>query len=420
MANHDELTTALTQALGAEMAQTLVTKLSRFTNSPGAIKSMAKWPSNPAVESGLAALLSDPHQVEGLGLKVDSDVWRTIYGLPEGVPRATVPFWGLMTLAARADLVAVTTVTAPMGEHGNAPALLAAVTKGTLAHTTALLAPQPSAAAEPNTPQKVSQAKAWLAAHPEVDPAVLAPTTGQKAGARLAAVRALGTMGTPEALAVLAQYASPDPAEAMLKELHTAWANPGFDRREFAAALFTAAGGHLDLDETRDLTGIGAIADLTSLSMFLIRTVSLAPLSECARLQSLFIGVLAGSVELTPLAELPELTRLTLVEDTQDTDLGPLAGLPLRSLRLSLNQHDPQVLLDLPALTDLELLAYRHTDPQSSLATVVLTLVARGVRVTVHHSDQAWLTALVDQAQHDRGMELVAGHRRYTLTRAQG
>jgi hypothetical protein len=257
-------------------------------------------------------------------------------------------------------------------------------------------------------PQKAAEVKAWLGAHPDVDPAVLAPRTGQKAAARVAAVRALGAVGTPRALEVLGEYAEDSYSDAVLKELHTAWGR--FDRRAFAATMFRQAAYTLDLGMAPTIEGIGAVPGLTSLDVVLTKGADLAPLAECTGLRTLRVGAEGepGLLGVEPLRELLELTELHLTRTTHNADLTPLADLPVRRLRLDLEGADGSFLLRMPHLERLLL--------SGGAADVVLALVRQGVRVVVWAHERDWVPGLLEQAGGAADIHVVEKAGRIGLT----
>lgn len=74
------------RALGAERADRLLTKLDDYSNQPNAVKGAAKRPSDPEIEAiaHAAFAAATPEQVD---FELDS-----------------IGMWGLLTLAARADV----------------------------------------------------------------------------------------------------------------------------------------------------------------------------------------------------------------------------------------------------------------------------------------------------------------------------
>ena len=224
---------------------------------------------------------------------------------------------------------------------------------------------------------------------------MLAPFGGQKATARAAAVRALAALGTPAALEVLARYAVDRYPDAMLAELHRAWGR--FDRREFAARMFDGAAPVLDLGLTPALDGIGGVPDLTGLDVVLTDGADLSPLAECTALRVLRVACEgeAGLHDVEPLRQLPDLTELHLTRTTRHADLTPLAGLPVRHLRVHLEGAEASFLLRMPRLERLLVADDRpHADAGGTLAALART----GVMVTVYAHQSAGFSDLLGAA----------------------
>ena len=401
MTTHDDpIRTALRAHLDDETADALLAKAGGFSNLPNTVKGLAKSTGAPRTEAAALAAVEGP-ELAGLLDELSN-------GRADFADRQR--FWGLLTLAARAELAVLDRMADRFDGQDYAPKLLATIRRAATKHATA--APVSSTAGGdvdatgPQVPQKVSEVKAWLAAHPGVDPAVLAPQKGQKAGARAAAVRALGAMGTPDALAVLGQYADERYPDAVLKELHQAWTR--FDRREFAATMFRSS-ATLDLGVAASLEGIGAVPDLTGLEVILTGKADLAPLAECVALRTLRVAAEGppGLLGVEPLLELPELTELHLTRMTRNADLTPLADLGVRRLRIDLDGADGSFLLRMPRLERLLLATGEAADvpvvateqERGALAEVVLALVRKGVRVVVYRHERAWVAGLLDRAE---------------------
>jgi hypothetical protein len=407
---HDPIRTALRAHVGDDAADELLAKATTYSNYPNTVKGMAKATSAPAIEAAALAVvedaaLADDALADALGLAAPSGS-----GLGASPEQA---FWALLTLAARADIGVVDRMAGRVGEREYARKLLGSIRRAASKHAKATAGDAtatPTAAARPSVPQKVSEVKAWLAAHPDADPAVLAPYDDQRAAARVAAVRALGTMGTPDALAVLGQYADANYPDAVLKELHKAWGN--FDRREFAATMWLPGAYTLDLGVAPTIEGIAAVPDLTGLDVVLTGAADLSPLAECTGLRSLRVGAegTPGVLGVEPLRQLSELTELHLTRTTRNADLTPLADLGVRRLRLSLDGADGGFLLRMPRLERLLLSFASDDDPDAAseagtpherraLADVVLALVRKGVRVVVYRHERAWVDVLLAQAE---------------------
>lgn len=280
-------------------------------------------------------------------------------------------------------------------------------------------------------PMKIAEVPAWIAAHPEIDPQVLAPFPKQRAAARRAALRALGTIASPAALDVLSGYAKPDYSDVELEELHRMWG--GFDRRDFAATMFIPSALTLNLGATKSLNGIAAVPNLTSLDVIFLGEADLDPLSECRGLQRLKVisNVEPSVTSVKALAQLPELGSLQLNGVTRHADLSALAGTPITALKISLDGADGAFLLDLPKLRTVIISGGdtpgENADSRASwdpeplpahhgLPEVVLALVASGVDVIVYKHERAWVSGLVDTAEATSGVfvDEVAG--RFALT----
>ncbi|WP_285725865.1 hypothetical protein [Psychromicrobium xiongbiense] len=78
--------TALEAALGTERSDDLLTALDNYSNQPNAVKGAAKRPSDPEVEAAAHAVFAAATP-QNLDLELD-----------------TIGMWGLLTLAARADI----------------------------------------------------------------------------------------------------------------------------------------------------------------------------------------------------------------------------------------------------------------------------------------------------------------------------
>ena len=78
--------TALEAALGTEQTDQLLTALDNYSNQPNAVKGAAKRPSDPEVEATALAVFAAATP-EDIDLELD-----------------TIGMWGLLTLAARADV----------------------------------------------------------------------------------------------------------------------------------------------------------------------------------------------------------------------------------------------------------------------------------------------------------------------------
>ena len=177
MDDTDPLRSALALHLGAPAADTLVTRIESYTNLPNAIKGAARMDPSPEIEAAALRAVEDPSLTEVLGLDGAEPGSFGFGPSQEG--------WALLTLAARADL-AVLDRLADQIAGDSAPRHLTAIRRATAKHASAATATgstRPAGDTGPDVPQKVSQVKGWLAAHPDVDPVVLAPRAGQKAAA---------------------------------------------------------------------------------------------------------------------------------------------------------------------------------------------------------------------------------------------
>lgn len=378
----DPVRVALAARLGDGTAATLLERLRGFSNHPNAVKGAAKGDADPGVEAAALAVVEDPALAVVLGLETGDEPYA----------RPAAEFWPLLTLAARADLDVLDRVAPAFEGQAYATRLLAAARRAASKHAAAppRAATAPAAAA-PDVPQKVSEVAAWVAAHPGVDPEVLAQVPHQKAAARVAAVRALGTIATPEALAVLGRYATGSWSDALLAELHRAWGR--FDRRAFAATVFGA--GHLDLGLTPSLEGIGAVDGLTSLDVVLVDGADLAPVAECTDLHTLRVAAEGepGLRSVEPVLELPALIELHLTRTTRHADLATLARSGVRRLRVDLDGADAAFLLGMPHL---ERVLVADDAPHPDAGGVLAELVRRGVQVTVLRHQAAGFPLLVE------------------------
>jgi len=254
----------------------------------------------------------------------------------------------------------------------------------------------------------------WLVAHPGADPRWFAARPWQRAAERRAALRALGSIGTPAALGVLAGYARDGYPDVELAELHRAWGR--FDRREFAATMFRPAGAVLQLGACSSLEGIGAVQELTGLGMILTGPADLAPLAECTELRRLHVNVTGGDLTgVEALSQLPALTEVHLVGTTRGADLTALQGTAVERLSLSLDGADGAFLTRLPYLRSLMLSGgsapedVRYDDEDGplrlpahpGLVDVVLRLLADGVQVVVLRHERSWVSRLTAAVPSD-------------------
>lgn len=213
MTDTDPVLDALTARIGKADAKALLAKFRRYSNMPNVVAGVAKMPSSPETESAALALVEAPALADPLGTVAvtlegedpTDDGVRTRQLLrtvaQPGMPATTEYFWGLLALAARADLGVLDRLDEHLAAPEYAQRLIAKIRRAAVKHAKAPAA-QPSTASAPSAtevPLKTSQVKAWLAANPNVDPGVLAPSPNQKVAARSAAIRALAGIGTPGA-----------------------------------------------------------------------------------------------------------------------------------------------------------------------------------------------------------------------------
>lgn len=399
MTTDDAVHDDLAARVGEDRAADLLRRIARFTNYPNTIKGIAKLPADPELEAAVFALLQDP------AMRVELDLeWEDGKAPLFGVSKRA---WGLLTLAARVDPAVLDLVPEPDLEY--VARLSASIRRAAKKHAAAESAP-PTAPAAPSAapaapsasdravPARVSEVRAWLAAHPDTDPSVLAPFDGQQPDERRAAIRALGTLATPEALDVLGRYAQNTYSDADMAELNRAWAR--FDRREFAR-LMLGRTGTADLRMCKTIEGIGAVPALTSLLVIFDGKADLSPVAECTSLQKLWVGAegLPGIVDVTPLLSLPELVELNLTRTTHNADLTPLARLSVERLQISLDGGDGSFLLEMPSLKRLLLTGERYDrggdGAHPGLARVVLELVRAGVEVVVSKYEKTWVPNLL-------------------------
>ncbi|MGY5766297.1 hypothetical protein ACXET9_13980 [Brachybacterium sp. DNPG3] len=411
----DPIEDALGAALGTERAEQLLTTFDAHTNQPNAVKGAAKRPSDPELEATLLRVITAASP-QDLDEALDS-----------------IAMWGLLALAARADA----TVLDDLPEGRSASPKVATIRRSAARHRKALAVASMRPAADVaeltvrgvTPPAKVSEVAAWLTTHSDPDPAVLAPTTGQRATARRAALRALGTLATPAALAVLAQYATDRHTDADLAELYRAWAR--FDRREFAAAMFGPAAADLRLGGCSTIEGIGAVEGLRGLSVILDEQADLAPLAECTDLRRLQIlaTVDSGLTSISPITRLLHLTDLELTGTTRGADLSQLADTPVERMTLALDGAEGSFLAEMPRLRWLALSGEREEDPalgsriasdpssaDPALTGVILTIVRRGVTVVLHQHE-GWVPAFMANAPRDITVDTINGSPRLRLAR---
>ncbi|MDF2808129.1 MAG: hypothetical protein K0S43_3075 [Cellulosimicrobium sp.] len=419
MPGSTDVLAVLADAVGAARAEQVLTGFDRYSNQPNAIKGASRLPSDPALERAALRVFEDP----GLGAVAGLDV----SSLAEALDARTL--WALLALAARADATVLDRLPTDTAERG-APKI-ATIRRAAAKHAAALASAPASPAAPaspeapesppapggddgPALPEKVAQVASWLAAHPGVDPRWFAARPGQRAAERRAALRALGTIGTPTALDVLAGYARDSYPDVELAELHRAWGR--FDRRAFASTMFRPGGAMLQLGACSTLEGVGAVQGLTGLGAILSERADLSPLAECTDLRRLHVNVDGGGLTgVEALSQLPALTELHLVGTTRGADLTALRDTAVERLSLSLDGADGAFLTRLPHLRSLKLsggsapedAGYDDEDgpvplpAHPGLVDVVLRLVADGVQVVVLRHERSWVPRLTAAVSSD-------------------
>jgi hypothetical protein len=262
-------------------------------------------------------------------------------------------------------------------------------------------------------PGKLSEVKPWLAAHPGIDPSVLARRDKQRASAKAAAIRALAAMGTQEALEVLAGYrpivtevdgstevehegAMGDTfADPVAREIAAAWTR--FDRATFAARMFSGFGElwFANAGPLADLTGIEAITGLHDLRIFVAETADLSPLSRCSGLRGLEINIHGRTSGIKPVVAIRGLRYLALInaEALDQSSVDALAGaVDVTNLHVSVGgEVDISPLAKLPALERLQLAAgERRADART--VTALGEILARGAEVCLY-AHERWSAA---------------------------
>lgn len=456
--SNDPVGVALAALVGDDQAEAFLKKMLRYTNYPNLVTGIAKMPSDPKLEQAALKVVEDPELEGPLGLiAYDADiptaqanpsqVRHMLFGATIGGPIPTDFFWGLLTLAARADVGVIDRLDDAVTNPAYATRLVAKIRRAVKKHAAALASDAPP---PPDVPQRVSEVKEWLAGHPDADPELLAPTPKQKTAARIAAMRALGSLATPQSLAVLKQYAKDRYSEAEQKELSTAWDN--FDRREFAAAMFGPSASRLDLGMVSSIEGIEAVPNLAGLSVGFLGDADLSPLASCKELRRLGLSAQGNILSLEPLSELSELRVLTLRGNLADIDLSPLAELAVRELEVDGNLQgtdlsplarmavrdvkligipagvdlsalsglgastlqielagvNPAFLTQLPNLWGLRLSAGQEfTDEDGTFRQTVFSLVRSGVLVAVYRFERNWTEQLVEAANNESDIFVV-------------
>ncbi|UKJ65253.1 hypothetical protein H1Q78_07995 [Cellulosimicrobium cellulans] len=406
----------LADAIGAARAEQVLARFDRYSNQPNAVKGASRLPSDPALERAALRVFDDP----GLGAVAGLDASNLTGALDART------LWALLALAARADVTVLDRLPADTAER-SAPKV-ATIRRAAAKHAVALgsAAAAPASAEAPDSPpapagndvpalpEKVAQVASWLAAHPGADPRWFAARPGQRAVERRVALRALGSIGTPAALDVLAGYVRDGYPDVELAELHRAWGR--FDRRAFAATMFRPGGAVLQLGVCSTVEGIGAVQGLTGLGVVLTERADLAPLAECTDLRRLHVNVAGGVLTgVEALSRLSALTELHLVGSTRGADLTALRDTAVERLSLSLDGADGAFLTRLPHLRSLKLsggsgpedAAYDDEDglaplpPHPGLVDVVLRLVADGVQVVAFRHERSWVSRLTAAVPSD-------------------
>ncbi|MBD5787864.1 hypothetical protein IF650_17025 [Cellulosimicrobium terreum] len=400
MSGRTNVLAVLSDALGAERAHQVLTRLDSYSNLPHAIKGVSGLPSDPALERAALQVFADPALGAVRGL--DPAVFA------EDSPQA---LWALLALAARADSSILDRLPAEIAEPRAAK--LATIRRAVAKHDAGLrIAPAspaaPAAADGPALPEKVAQVAKWLAAHPDADPQLFAAHPKQRAAERRVGLRALGSSASPAALEVLAGYARDSYPDVELAELHRAWGR--FDRRVFAATMFRPGSSVLRLDTCSTVEGIGAVQGLEGLDVLVPRDVDLAPLAECSDLRWLRVHATgeSGPTSIETLVRLPALTELHLTGATRSADLTVLRESRVERLYVHLDGADGTFLTRMPQLRSLKLsggsdpedATYEHDEVPAprpahpGLVDVVLQLVADGVRVVVYRHERTWVSRL--------------------------
>lgn len=376
---------ALVEALGASAAEQLLAKFAAYSNLPNAIAGIAKRPSDPSLEQAALRWFDEDFAETAAQM----DIRET---------------WALIALAARADVSVLGRV--PADTVSNQAQKIASIRRAAAKHAKLLAAadaapapvPVDAAAGVPQLPAKVSEVAKWIAAHPDVDAKMFAPHPGQRAAARRSALRALGSIASPEAFDVLGQYATAEYSDADLAELHRAWGR--FDRRGFAATMFGPAARGLRLDVCADLEGIGAVDGLLALDVILAKPADLSPLAECRGLERLRVHALedAGLASIDAIAGLPRLAHLELIGSTRGADLTVLTRTPIEQLYLALDGADGSFLREMTRLAGLKLSG--GNEAHAGLAGTALDLARNGVTVVLYRHER-WVPELVANAPGD-------------------
>lgn len=415
---HDPVLYALGNRIGAERAEELIARTDRYTNLPNMVAGYAKLRSDPEVERAALEVVEDSTLAGALGLGEPEAAHTNTTETPAQIRDALRQFahgdylpseacWALLTLAARADLTVLDRLDPRVAAPQYATRLIAKIRRAAVKHQKELAAGGGSADA-PNVPQKVSEVKRWLAEHPDVDPAVLAPRGKGRAATRAAAIRALGQIGTSEALEVLSQYASDEFTEPELKEINSIWGN--FDRKAFAAAVFRPNAHLLDIGTVKTIEGVDGITGLTSLKVVFDGDADLSPLAGCVHLQRFEAVVIEPHtfVSVEALAELPQLNELSLSGDAQGADLSFLAKSSVRKLGIRLEGTDASYLFDMPNLEYVSVgERWKYEDHDGSAREIAFALVRAGIKVRLYSYQDQWVPGVIEAAKQDPGIKVI-------------
>jgi len=381
---------AMPDSVDTKQVERVLKRLDSCSNQPNAVKAAAKLPSDPILERASLALFDDA-TLGGID-DLDAAVALGLSILP----------WGLLTLAARADITVLDRLPAEIAEHG-APKI-ASIRRAAKKHEKSLVEITTTRASEASTPsveipEKIAQVARWLKDHPDADPTLFAPHAKQRAAERRVALRALGAMASPAALEVLSAYARDQYSDAELSELHKAW--PRFDRRVFAATMFRANSYLLHLHVSASIEGIGAVHGLVGLDVIFDKQADLTPLIECTEMRNLHVRAIEGSTltSIDPLTKLPSLSKFRLDGDTTQADLDVLEHTPIERLDLSLEGADAEFLTRMPKLKSLKVSTGKTAHP--GLVNVVVRLVQSGIQVVMYRHETSWLSDLMAATPND-------------------
>ncbi|HCS60313.1 MAG TPA: hypothetical protein DIW46_02800 [Microbacterium sp.] len=381
---------AMPDGVDADEVERVLKRLDSCSNQPNAVKAAAKLPSNPALERAALALFED----------------STLGGIDDLDAAVSLGFsilpWGLLTLAARADITVLDRLPADITERG-APKI-ASIRRAAKKHEKVLAdaSTMPTSVApssSPALPEKIPQVARWVKDHPDADPALFAAHDGQRSGARRVALRVLGAMASPAAFEVLAGYAQESYSRTDLAELHRAWSR--FDRRVFAATMFRANSYLLHLDVCASIEGIGAVPGLVGLQVLFDKQADLTPLVECTELRNLHVRAIEGATltSIEPLTLLRSLSELHLDGDTSQAELDVLEHTGIERLDLSLEGADAEFLTRMPKLKSLKVSTGETAHP--GLVDVVVRLVQSGIQVVMYRHETSWLSDLMAATPND-------------------